>query len=64
VSKYFTQGYYALKKCHRRDLSLRPTDPEADTLTTQPPRPQRSVDCSTSKAHHGLPPFSEAAPTY
>jgi len=26
------------KKSHRRDLNLRPTDPEADTLTTQPPR--------------------------
>jgi len=26
-------------KCHRRDLNLQPTDPVADTLTTQPPHP-------------------------
>jgi len=35
-----------LKKCHRRDLNLRPTDPEADTLNTEPPRPTRvASDC-------------------
>jgi len=28
-----------VEKCHRWELNLRPTDPEADTLTTQPPRP-------------------------
>jgi len=26
------------KKLHRRDFNLRPTDPETDALTTQPPR--------------------------
>jgi len=34
----YSRLYYASKKCHRRDLNLRPTDPEADTLTTQSPR--------------------------
>jgi len=38
VSEKLTHGYYALKKCHRRDLNLRPTDPEADTLTIRPLR--------------------------
>jgi len=35
-----------VKKCHRRDLNLRPTDPEAvsaSELTTQPPRPCRTI---------------------
>jgi len=34
---------YVSKKCHCRDLNLRPTDPEADTLTTQPTRHIRNV---------------------
>jgi len=30
--------YYELKKWRLRDLNLRPTDPETNTLTTQPTR--------------------------
>jgi len=29
------KAIYGSKKCHRRDLNLRPTDPEADTVATK-----------------------------
>jgi len=42
-----SEFYSNLKKWHRWDLNLRPTDPETETITTHPPRARTSFVLGT-----------------